>query len=114
MATRSAPSKGNDAPLAKGIRCLHTWRHTFAANFIRKTGNMRALRLILGHKSIKTTQIYAHLSDQHLSELVNQLPDTKMGTILGTPVVLPGRRIAQVFDNKGMGDAGFEPVTSTV
>jgi hypothetical protein len=59
---------------------------------------MRALRLILGHKSIKTTQIYAHLSDQHLSELVNQLPDTKMGTLLGTAVILPGRGIAPVLE----------------
>jgi hypothetical protein len=70
--------------------------------------------MILGHRSIKTTQIYAHLSDQHLSELINQLPDTKMGTILGTPVVLMGRVMAQMVDNKVVGDTGFEPVTSTV
>jgi integrase/recombinase XerD len=68
----------------------HMFRHTFAANFLRKTGNMRALQLILGHKSIKTTQIYAHLSDQHLSDLINHLP----GPIFGTPVILPGRGIA--------------------
>ena len=75
---------------------------------------MRALQLILGYKSIKTTQIYAHLSDQHLSELVNQLPGPKMGTILGTPVVLPSRKIAEVVDNKVGGDRGFEPLTSSV
>jgi len=73
---------------------LHTWRHTFAGNFIRKTRDMRALQLVLGHKSIKTTRIYAHLSDQHLSEFINQFPDLKMGT----PIVLPGRGIVQVLN----------------
>jgi hypothetical protein len=92
----------------------HTFRHTFAANFLRKTGNMRALQLILGHKSIKTTQIYAHLSDQHLSDLINQLPGPILGTLLDTPIILPGRGMAQVIEKKLVGDTGFEPVTSTV
>jgi len=96
---------------------LHHWRHTFAVNFLRETGNMRALQLILGHKSIKTTQIYAHLTDQHLSELVNQLPVPKMDTNLDTALVLPGRGVVQVVENNDdevVGDTGFEPVTSTV
>jgi hypothetical protein len=42
------------------------------------------------------------------------LPSPDMVTVLGTPVVLPGKGIVQVVDNKGMGDTGFEPVTSTV
>jgi len=33
---------------------------------------------------------------------------------LGTPYILPGRRIAEVVENKVVGDTGFEPVTSTV
>jgi integrase len=69
---------------------LHTWQYAFAAHFIRGTRDMRALQLIFGYKSIKTTQIYAHMSNQHLSKLVNQIPGPKMDTILGTPVVLPG------------------------
>jgi len=37
-----------------------------------------------------------------------------MGTLLGTPVVLPGRSMAQVVEKKVVGDTGFEPLTPTV
>ncbi len=33
---------------------------------------------------------------------------------LGTPNILEGDQIAQVIENKMVGDTGFEPVTSTV
>ena len=93
---------------------LHTWRHSFASYFIMRTGNMRALQLLLGHGSIKTTEIYAHLSDQHLHDLIGQLPNINLGTNLGTTLILPGQGIVQVADKKVVGDTGFEPVTSTV
>jgi hypothetical protein len=72
------------------------------------------MMLRLGHKSIKTTETYSYLTDKHLQAVVNQLPSLNLGTFLGTLVILPDRGIAQVVDNKGMGDTGFEPVTSTV
>jgi len=93
---------------------LHTWRHTFASHLAMLTGNLRAVQVLLGHKSGRTTEIYSHLADRYLQMVVNKLPSPKLGTNLGTPIVLPGRGIAQVVDNKGMGDTGFEPVTSTV
>jgi hypothetical protein len=36
------------------------------------------------------------------------------GSNLGTTAILPDKKTTQVIDNKGMGDTGFEPVTSTV
>jgi hypothetical protein len=33
---------------------------------------------------------------------------------MGTPVVLPGRAVAQVVEKTVVGDRGFEPLTSTV
>lgn len=36
------------------------------------------------------------------------------GSNLGTTVISPDKEITQVIDNKGMGDRGFEPLTSTV
>jgi ribonucleotide reductase alpha subunit len=34
--------------------------------------------------------------------------------VLGTPVILQGKGITQVVDNKMVCDTGFEPVTSLV
>jgi len=79
-----------------------------------KSGNIRAVQKLLGHRSIRTTEVYAHLSERHLHGIVGQLPPQKMGTILGTIAVLPGKEIVQVVDNKVVGDRGFEPLTSTV
>ncbi len=44
----------------------------------------------------------------------SMLPGPNLGTVLGTPHVLEGDQIAQVIENKMVGDTGFEPVTSTV
>ena len=93
---------------------LHTWRHTFASYLMMRSGNIRAVQKLLGHKSIRTTEIYAHLSERHLHHVVSMLPSPKPVTVLVTPVVLPGKGIVQVVDNKVVGDTGFEPVTSTV
>ena len=93
---------------------LHTWRHTFASYIVMRSGNIRAVQKLLGHKSIQTTEIYSHLSDKHLHLLVCMLPGPNLGTALGTPYILEGGKIAQVIENKVVGDTGFEPVTSTV
>lgn len=93
---------------------LHTWRHTFASYLMMRSGNIRAIQKLLGHKSIKTTEIYAHLSDKHLHHVVSLLPSPNLGIVLGRPAILPSKGISQVVDNKMVGDTGFEPVTSTV
>jgi len=93
---------------------LHTWRHTFASYLTMRTGNIRAVQKLLGHKSLRTTEIYSHLSDRHLHGVVGQLPGPEMGANLGARAILPGRAVAQVVEKKMVGDTGFEPVTPTV
>jgi hypothetical protein len=97
-----------------GSSVVQTWRHTFASHLMMKPGNIRAIQKLLGHKSMKTTEIYAHLSDKHLHHVVSLLPSPNLGIVLGISAVLPGKGITQVVDNKMVGDTGFEPVTSTV
>ena len=89
---------------------LHTWRHTFASYIMLRSENIRALQKLLGHKSIKTTEIYSHLSDRHLHSVICMLP----GPNLGTTSFLESSEITQVIEKKVVGDTGFEPVTSTV
>lgn len=93
---------------------LHTWRHTFASYLTMRTGNIRAVQKLLGHKSIRTTEIYSHLSDKHLHGVVGQLPGPEMGANLGAVAISRGRAVAQLVEKKMVGDTGFEPVTSSV
>lgn len=44
----------------------HTLRHSFATNFLRNNGNMRYLSAMLGHASMDTTMMYAHVVDEDL------------------------------------------------
>lgn len=46
----------------------HTLRHSFATNFLRNNGNMRYLSTMLGHASLDTTMMYAHVVDNDLKE----------------------------------------------
>lgn len=49
----------------------HGLRHTFAANFIMNGGSIYDLKQILGHASITSTEIYAHLSENYLKRAIN-------------------------------------------
>lgn len=46
----------------------HITRHSFATNFLRNNGNIRYLQEMLGHESLETTQVYAHVEDRDLQE----------------------------------------------
>lgn len=45
---------------------FHTLRHTFASHYVMRGGNIVKLQAILGHASVRTTQIYARLAPDHL------------------------------------------------
>lgn len=47
---------------------IHDLRHTFASHFMMNGGNLYDLQKILGHYNFSMTQIYAHLSPDHLSK----------------------------------------------
>ena len=52
---------------------LHDLRHSFAVLFIQAEGGLRTLQELLGHTQIQTTEIYAHVADDHLTEAVNRV-----------------------------------------
>jgi len=49
----------------------HTLRHTFATEFYRQTKDIETLRLILGHSSVSTTQIYVTLANIDVEAAMN-------------------------------------------
>ena len=47
----------------------HVLRHTFASHVLQSSQNLRAVQEMLGHSSIRTTQVYTHLDFQHLAQV---------------------------------------------
>ena len=63
------------AKKAKVSSFLHKLRHTFASHLVQNGVDLYRVSKLLGHSSIKMTEIYAHLAPKTLQDAIEYIPE---------------------------------------
>jgi integrase len=84
--------KGFSSALKKiGIKDFrfHDLRHTFGSHLVMQGVDLRTVQQVMGHKDIKMTMRYSHLSPEHVQEAMEKLD--KLWTLFGHQTSIEGK-----------------------
>ena len=79
---------------------FHDLRHTFASHLVMNGAHLRTVQQLMGHKDIKMTMRYSHLSKDFVQEAVENLGAKfqQYGTNMAQPHIYPNVKSPQTPD----------------
>jgi len=78
------------AGILKRVTC-HTFRHSFATELLNNNIDIRTIQKLLGHKSVKTTMLYTHLSQDATLRVESPMDQIARGSQHGRSEIAPTR-----------------------
>jgi site-specific recombinase XerD len=84
---RRITSNARQAAGLKKAVAPHAFRHAFATHLLEKGVNIRIIQVLLGHASLRSTEIYTHVSRTYLQDTKSPLDD-----LSGLPLPVPPKK----------------------